>query len=293
MYKITQKKDLAPNIFLMDIYAPRVAKSAKPGQFIILKTDEKGERVPLTICDYDIEKGTVTIVVQIVGATTQKIADLNVGEELDTFVGPLGNPSEFIFENLEELRDKKILFIAGGVGTAPVYPQLKWLHEKGVDADIIIGAKSENFVLLEEDIKKVSGNLYIATDDGSRGFKGLVTGCLEDLIENHNKHYDVVISIGPMIMMKFVAMTTKKYNIKTIVSLNSLMVDGTGMCGACRVTVAGKTRFTCVEGPEFDGHEVDFDEAMRRQGQYKTIESRKAKALEEQRKGHKCKVGLN
>lgn len=293
MYKILKKSELAPSIYLLDVYAPRVAASAKPGQFVIVRSDAKGERVPLTICDYDLDRGSVTIVIQVVGASSMKICALEEGEELMDFVGPLGHPSEFVYENIEELKNKKIMFIAGGVGTAPVYPQVKWLKEHGVDCDVIVGAKSSNYVILEDQMKEAATNLYIATDDGSKGFKGLVTAALKDLIDNQGKSYDLVISIGPMIMMKFVCLTTKEYNIKTIVSLNSLMVDGTGMCGACRVSVGGKTFFTCVDGPEFDGHLVDFDEAMRRQGQYKSIESRKAKAEEERIAGHKCRIGLN
>lgn len=292
-FEIIQKRELAKNIFLMDVYAPRVAKTALPGQFVIVKVGDKGERVPLTICDYNKEVGSVTIVTQIVGASSLKICSLEQGEAFDSFVGPLGQPSEFVYENIDELRNKKILFIAGGVGTAPTYPQVKWLHEQGVAADVILGAKTEELVILKDELEAVAGELIIATDDGSVGFKGLVTDCMRNEIDNKGKKYDIVISIGPMIMMKFVAMTTKEYGIKTIVSLNSLMVDGTGMCGACRVTVGGKTRFTCVEGPEFDGHEVDFNEAMRRQGQYKTIESRKMKAEQEKAEGHKCKVGLH
>lgn len=292
-FEIIQKRELAKNIFLMDVYAPRVAKTALPGQFVIVKVGDKGERVPLTICDYNKEVGSVTIVTQIVGASSLKICSLEQGEAFDSFVGPLGQPSEFVYENIDELRNKKILFIAGGVGTAPTYPQVKWLHEQGVAADVILGAKTAELVILKDELEAVAGELIIATDDGSVGFKGLVTDCMRNEIDNKGKKYDIVISIGPMIMMKFVAMTTKEYGIKTIVSLNSLMVDGTGMCGACRVTVGGKTRFTCVEGPEFDGHEVDFNEAMRRQGQYKTIESRKMKAEQEKAEGHKCKVGLH
>ncbi|MFI3261282.1 MAG: sulfide/dihydroorotate dehydrogenase-like FAD/NAD-binding protein [Rikenellaceae bacterium] len=288
MFKILKKRCLAENIYLMDVYAPRVAKSAKPGQFIIVRVDEHGERIPLTICDYSQEEGAVTIVTQIVGSTSERICNLEEGDEFMNFVGPLGQPSEFVYENIDELRKKKIMFIAGGVGTAPVYPQVKWLKEQGVEVDVIIGAKNENLVILEEEMKAVATNLYIATDDGSKGFKGLVTQCLEDLIDNQGKQYDVVVSIGPMIMMKFVSLTTKKYGIKTIVSLNSLMVDGTGMCGACRVSVGGKTFFTCVDGPEFDAHLVDFDEAMRRQGQYRTIEQRKAKQVD-----HKCRINLH
>ncbi len=293
MFKVVKKVELASNIYLMDIEAPRVASSALPGQFVIVKVDEKGERIPLTISDYDRERGTVTIVTQVVGASSQKICSLEEGEHFENFVGPLGRPSEFVYDNIEHLKDKRILFVAGGVGTAPVYPQVKWLWENGVKADVILGAKTADMIILERELEAVSGNLYLCTDDGSKGFKGLVTDRIKELIDVEGKHYDEVITIGPMIMMKFVALTTKAYNIHTIVSLNTLMVDGTGMCGACRVSVGGKTFFTCVDGPEFDGHLVDFDEAMRRQQQYKTIESRKLKQLQEAQKGHKCRVNLN
>ena len=208
------------------------------------------------------------------------------------FAGPLGNPSDFVLEDLEQVKKEKILFIAGGVGTAPVYPQVKWLHEHGIEADVIIGAKTKDLLIMTDEMKKV-GNVYIATDDGSEGFHGLVTQLMKDLIDNQGKKYDKVVAIGPMIMMKFVALATKEYNLKTIVSLNTLMVDGTGMCGACRVSVGGKTFFTCVDGPEFDGHLVDFDEAMRRQGMYKTLEQRAAAIEEERQNGHKCRIGLD
>ncbi|MBR5787581.1 MAG: sulfide/dihydroorotate dehydrogenase-like FAD/NAD-binding protein [Muribaculaceae bacterium] len=268
MFEIVEKNELANNIFEMKVLAPRVAQSALPGQFIIVRTDEKGERIPLTICDYDAQAGTVTIVTQIVGISSQKICDLNVGDCFADFAGPLGQPSEMVEEDIEELKKKKFLFVAGGVGTAPVYPQVKWLHERGIEADIIIGAKTKDLFTYVEPMRKV-GNVYLCTDDGSEGFHGMVTGLMEDLIVNQGKKYDVCVIIGPMIMMKFAALTTKKYDIPTIVSLNALMVDGTGMCGACRVTVGGKTLFTCVDGPEFDGHQVDFDEAMRRQAMYR------------------------
>ena len=231
--------------------------------------------------------------IQTVGYSTSKLCEMNPGESIADFAGPLGQPSEFVHEPIEQLREKRILFVAGGVGTAPVYPQVKWLNEHGVKADVIIGAKSRDILIYVEKMKAVAGNVYIATDDGSAGFKGMVTALLCDLIDNQGKQYDEVIAIGPMIMMKFVALTTLKYGIKTIVSLNTLMVDGTGMCGACRVTVGGKTRFTCVDGPEFDGHQVDFDEAMRRQGMYRTIESRKAHMAEERAAGHVCNIGLD
>ena len=247
MYEILRKEKLAENIYLMDIHAPRVAASAHPGQFIILRSTPEGERIPLTISDYDIERGTVQIVVQTLGVSTLKLAEKEEGESVEDFAGPLGRPSDFIYENLEELKGKKLLFIAGGVGTAPVYPQVKWLKEHGVDADVIIGAKTKDLLILTEEMRAVAGNLYIATDDGSEGFKGMVTGCLKKLVEEDGKKYDTVITIGPMIMMKFVSLTTKELGIPTIASLNSLMVDGTGMCGACRVSVGGQTKFTCVD----------------------------------------------
>jgi len=266
----------------MDVYAPRIAKAAKPGQFLIVRVHEKGERIPLTICDYNVEEGTVTIVTQTVGASTNLICAKEEGDAFLDVVGPLGRPSEFVEETLDDLKSKKILFVAGGVGTAPVYPQVKWLHQQGVDVDVIIGAKSKEHIILNEQMSAIAKNVYIATDDGSLGTKGLVTTVLTDLIENKGKAYDVVVAIGPMIMMKFVSLTTKKYNIKTIVSLNTLMVDGTGMCGACRVSVGEKTLFTCVDGPEFDGHLVNFDEAMRRQIMYKSAEGQKLRKQEKE-----------
>lgn len=289
MFKITKKTLLAPNIYLMEVHAPRVAKAAQPGQFIIIRVHDKGERIPLTICDYDTEKGTVTIVTQTVGASTNLICAKEEGDFFLDFVGPLGCPSEFIHETPEELKKKKILFVAGGVGTAPVYPQVKWLHQQGVDVDVIIGAKSKNHLILNDQMKAVAKNVYIATDDGSVGSKGLVTDVLVDLVENKGKQYDVVVAIGPMIMMKFVALATKKYGIKTIVSLNTLMVDGTGMCGACRVTVGDKVMFTCVDGPEFDGHLVNFEEAMRRQTMYKSAEGQKLRQQETEHENDSCR----
>ncbi len=273
MYKIVKAKELATNIFLMDVEAKRVAKSCEPGQFVIVRVDENGERIPLTICDYDREAGTVTIVVQIVGAGTRRMSKMGEGEYLHDFVGPLGCPSELIAEPLEELRKKKILFVAGGLGTAPVYPQVKWLHSVGVAADVIIGSKTRELVIMEEEMKAVAGNVYVTTDDGSYGRSGMVTQVIKDLYAE-GKTYDLCIAIGPMIMMKFVCLLTKEYNLPTVVSLNPIMVDGTGMCGACRVTVDGKVKFACVDGPEFDGHKVNFDEAMRRQTMYKTAEGR-------------------
>ncbi|MGL4761719.1 MAG: sulfide/dihydroorotate dehydrogenase-like FAD/NAD-binding protein [Sarcina sp.] len=281
MYKITRKEELTNNIYLMDVVAPRVAKSANPGQFVIVKMDEKGERIPLTICDYNKAEGTVTIVFQTLGESTLKMAKLNEGDSFRDFVGPLGRESEFINEDIEHLKNKKVLFVAGGVGTAPVYPQVKWLYENGIKADVIVGAKNKDMLILESEMREVAQNLYIATDDGSAGVKGLVTNVIEDLVKNQDKKYDEVIAIGPMIMMKFVCKLTKELDIPTIVSLNPIMVDGTGMCGACRVTVGDTVKFACVDGPEFDGHLVNFDEAMRRHQIYKTEEGRRMlKAVE-------------
>jgi len=282
LYKIVEKKELAPNIYSMDILAPRVAESAKPGQFVIVIADESGERVPLTICDYDTEKGTVNIVIQAMGCSTKKMVSYNEGEYFKDFVGPLGKPSAYVNEDLEEVKKRKYLFVAGGVGAAPVFPQVRWFHERGIDVDVIVGAKTKELIILEDKIRDVAGNLYIATDDGSYGFNGMVTGLIEDLVVNQGKKYDYCIAIGPMIMMKFVALLTEKLGIKTIVSLNPIMVDGTGMCGACRVTVGNETKFACVDGPEFDGHLVDFDEALKRQAQYKEEEIKKLKKVEEE-----------
>lgn len=281
MYPIVRKETLADNIILMDIKAPRVANECLPGQFIIAKTDEVGERIPLTICDYDREKETVTIVVQTIGAGTERMMALNEGDALEDFVGPLGCPSELCEEeNLEETRKKKIVFIAGGLGTAPVYPQVKWLHEHGIDADVIMGSRTKDLLFYMDEMKAVAGNVYVCTDDGTYGFHG--NGCqqLQALIDE-GEHYDVCVAIGPMIMMKFVTILTKKLEIPTVVSMNPIMVDGTGMCGACRLMVGGEVKFACVDGPEFDGHLVDFDQAMKRQQQYKTEEGRAKLAYEE------------
>lgn len=281
MYPIVRKETLADNIILMDIKAPRVANECLPGQFIIAKTDEVGERIPLTICDYDREKETVTIVVQTIGAGTERMMALNEGDALEDFVGPLGCPSELCEEeNLEETRKKKIVFIAGGLGTAPVYPQVKWLHEHGIDADVIMGSRTKDLLFYMDEMKAVAGNVYVCTDDGTYGFHG--NGCqqLQALIDE-GKHYDVCVAIGPMIMMKFVTILTKKLEIPTVVSMNPIMVDGTGMCGACRLMVGGEVKFACVDGPEFNGHLVDFDQAIKRQQQYKTEEGRAKLAYEE------------
>lgn len=281
MYKIVKKKYLANNIWLMDVEAPRVAKSCQPGQFVIVKTDDKGERIPLTVCDYDREKGTVTIVFQAVGASTELMKDLEVGDGFQDFVGPLGCASELLEMSVEELKKERILFVCGGVGTAPVYPQVKWMHEHGVDVDVIIGARTKELMILEDEMRAVAGNLYVATDDGSYGFQG--NGCdqINDLVNNQGKTYTRVVAIGPMIMMKFVAKLTKELHIPTIVSMNPIMVDGTGMCGACRLQVGDEIKFACVDGPEFDGHLVDFDQAMLRQRMYKTEEGRAMLRLQE------------
>ena len=274
MYKIVEAKELVNNIYEMIVEAPRVAKNCLPGQFVIVRVAADSERIPLTICDYDREKGTITIVFQAVGAGTHLMASLKAGDSFNDFVGPLGRPSELCDEDIESLKKKKILFVAGGVGTAPVYPQVKWLKEQGVLADVIVGFKNKDFLILEEEMKAVAGKLMVTTDDGSYGRSGMVTDTIKYLIEEEKKNYDVCVAIGPMIMMKFVCKLTETFNLPTIVSLNPIMVDGTGMCGACRVTVGGEVKFACVDGPEFDGHKVDFDQAMQRQALYKTEEGK-------------------
>ena len=280
MYKIIKAEKLNEIVYLMVVEAPMVAKHCQPGQFIIVKEDDAGERIPLTICDYDREAGTVTIVFQPIGASTEKFAKLQAGDSFEDFVGPLGCPSEFVNEDPEELKKEKILFVAGGVGTAPVYPQVKWLHELGIDADVIVGAKTKDLIILEKEMEAVAGNLYITTDDGSYGRSGMVTKVIDDLIAE-GKTYTKCVAIGPMIMMKFCCLTTQKYNIPTIVSMNPIMVDGTGMCGACRVIVGDEVKFACVDGPEFDGHLVDWNLAMQRQQMYKTEEGRALLKLRE------------
>ena len=283
MVEILSRELLAENIWQTKVYAPRIAKSAKPGQFIIVRAEEHGERIPLTIADYDSEQGTVTMVTQALGVSTRKIVAKGAGDSFADVAGPLGRPSDFVAEDINELRKKRFIFVAGGVGTAPVYPQVKWLHEHGVEVDVIIGAKTKDMLIYTDKMREVATNLYVATDDGSEGFHGLVTTLLEKLVTEQGKSYNCCVAIGPMIMMKFVTLTAKKFDLPCIVSLNALMVDGTGMCGACRVTVGGKTYFTCVDGPEFDGHQVDFDEAMRRQAMYRSQESES-----NERHNHKC-----
>ena len=274
MYSILEAKELVADlIYEFVVKAPNVAANCEPGQFVIVRTDEDSERIPLTICDYNREKETITIVVQIIGASTFKMKYLKTGDSFCDFVGPLGRPSDLIDTPIEELKQKKILFVAGGLGTAPVYPQVKWLHEHGVEADVIVGAKTKDLLIMEEEMEAVAGTLYITTDDGSYKRQGMVTKVIEDLYAE-GKKYDLCITIGPMIMMKFVCLLTKKLELKTIVSMNPIMVDGTGMCGACRLTVGDSVKFACVDGPEFDGHLVNFDEAMKRTQIYKTAEGR-------------------
>ena len=263
MFEIMKKEYLSENIVLMDIKAPKLAKKAMPGEFLIVKVDEFGERIPLTVCDYDRKYETITIIYQIVGKSTEDMAALEVGDHFQDVVGPLGQMSEFIHEDIEKLKTQKIIFIAGGVGTAPVYPQVKWFAEQGIEVDVIIGARSKDYVILEDEFRALTPNVYVCTDDGTQGLHGRVTDMLSKLVAE-NKKYDHVVAIGPMIMMKFVALLTKELDIPTTVSLNPLMVDGTGMCGACRVVIDNEVKFACVDGPEFDGHKVDFDEAQNR-----------------------------
>ncbi len=264
MYRIVKKEVLNPTVTRMEIEAPLIAKKAEPGQFIILRVDEKGERIPLTVADFDRERGTVTIVFQIVGATTEKLNHLEEGGCLQDFVGPLGRPSET--EGL-----KKVAVIGGGVGCAIAYPVAKKLHQQGAEVHSIVGFRNKDLVILEEEFRAVSSKFVMMTDDGSYGEKGLVTNALEKLIAE-GETYDEVIAIGPLVMMKFVVKLTKEHNIKTVVSMNPIMIDGTGMCGGCRLTVGGKTKFACVDGPDFDGFEVDFDEAMARGTMYRDFE---------------------
>ncbi len=275
MYKILKKETLNSQVKLMEIYAPLIAKKAEPGQFIILRINENGERIPLTVADFDRDKGTVTIIFQEVGHTTKLLGTLNENDELLDFVGPLGVASE-----LDGY--KKVAVIGGGLGTAIAYPQAKKLHQLGAEVHSIIGFRNSDLIILEDKVNEVSDQLYVTTDDGSNGNKGFVTNVLRDLIEKGNE-YDLVIAIGPLVMMKAVCDVTREYGIKTIVSMNTVMIDGTGMCGGCRVTVGGETKFACVDGPDFDGHLVDFDAAINRSKMYRNDE---AKSLE-----HKCKIG--
>ncbi len=270
MYTIVKKTPLNPTVTRMDVYAPLIARKAQPGQFIILRVDEDGERIPLTVADYDREAGTVTIIFQIVGGSTMALNRLNEGDAICDFVGPLGRATE-----LEGL--KKVAVVGGGVGCAIAYPTAKKLHELGAEVHSVVGFRNKDLVILEDEFAAVSDKLCMMTDDGSHGEKGLVTTALEKLI-NEGNQYDMVIAIGPLIMMKFVCAVTKKYSIKTIVSMNPIMIDGTGMCGGCRLTVGGETKFACVDGPDFDGHLVDFDEAMSRGAMYREFEAHEREA---------------
>ena len=289
MFKIVRKEELAQETFLFEIEAPRLAKSALPGQFLIVKMTEKSERIPLTISDYDVEKGTIIIVFKAIGKSTRLMAEYNVGDKFADVVGPLGKPSEFVHLTDEERKSKRFVFVGGGVGIAPIYPQVKWLYEHGIKADVIVGARTRSLLVYEKELEAIS-NLYVTTDDGSSPYKGLVTEMLQRLVDE-GKQYDEVIAIGPLIMMKFVSQLSTKLGIKCTVSLNSIMVDGTGMCGACRVTVGGETKFTCVDGPEFDGAQVDFENVMKRQAMYNNVEGHKILEREEKEEGHQCHVG--
>ena len=281
MYEITKVEHLVDKDWLMVIKAPFVAKKCEPGQFMIAKLGELGERIPFTIADYDREAETITIVFQVVGASTEKMSHLKAGDSFTDIVGPLGRPSEMIDTPIEELKKESFIFIAGGVGAAPVYPQVKWLHEHGIEADVILGARNKDLLIMEEDLRKVAANVYVCTDDGSYGEKGVVTDILKKLVNEDGKKYTKCVAIGPVIMMKFACLTTKDLGIPTIVSMNPIMIDGTGMSGACRLIVGDKVKFACVDGPEFDGHLVDFDLAMKRQRQYKDEEGRAMLALQE------------
>ena len=272
MFKIVDKKQLNGSVTSLTFDAPFIAKKVKPGQFVIIRIDEKGERIPLTVSDFNSENGTLTVVVQAIGFTTKKLTALNVGDSVLDLVGPLGLPTEFG-------APKKAIVIGGGVGCAIAYPQAKYLHSIGVDVTVIAGFRSKDIVILEDEMKAVSNAYFVTTDDGSYGRKGLVTEVLSELLNKGS--YDLVIAIGPVPMMKFVSLTTKPFGTKTIVSLNPIMIDGTGMCGGCRVNVGGETKFACVDGPDFDGHLVDFDELMRRNSFYKQEET------------HKCRWGDN
>lgn len=283
MYRILDKKYLTPQIVRMEVEAPRVASAARPGQFLIVRTHGLGERIPLTVCDYDSRRGTVSLVTQAVGASSRRICALECGDAFEDVAGPLGRPSDFTEVLPETLRGQRYLFIAGGLGTAPVYPQVKFLHAAGARTDVIIGARNRDSLIFETEMRAVCDCLYICTEDGSAGETGRVTDVVRRLLAAQ-EHYDRAVAIGPMVMMKFVTETLRGSGLPLTVSLNTLMVDGTGMCGACRVTVDGRTRFACVEGPEFDAYGVDFDEAIRRQGMYRD---------QEREADHRCKIGLH
>ena len=280
MYKIVRKEVLNPSVSLIEVEAPYIARKAEPGQFIILRVDEKGERIPFTIADYDRDKGTVTVIFQIVGKSTESLNELGEGDSLQDMVGPLGVASNF--EGV-----KKVAVIGGGLGTAIAYPQAKKLHSMGISVDMINGFRNKDLIIIEDLCKAACTNLYTMTDDGSNGNQGFVTAKLEELI-NSGEKYDLVVAIGPLVMMKAVCDLTRKYDIKTIVSMNPIMIDGTGMCGGCRRTVGGETKFACVDGPDFDGHLVDFDSAIARSRMFKNQEA------ESRERAHKCRLeGMN
>jgi len=268
MYEIIKKEMLTPSICKMVVKAPKVASAALPGQFLIVRADSEGERIPLTISDYNSEEGTVTIVTQAIGASTIKICAMNEGDSFADVAGPLGNASDFVKWDEEQIKSSRFVFLAGGVGSAPVYPQAKWLKQHGADVTVILGARTKDLLIYVEDLRQVSTTLEICTDDGTFGWQGNIPSMMEHLVNDEGRSYTNCVAIGPMIMMKFSTLAAQRLGIPVVVSLNTLMVDGTGMCGACRVTVDGKMRFACVDGPEFDGTKVDFDEAMRRQRQY-------------------------
>jgi len=277
MYRIIEKtllSDVGSNVYMMKVEAPRVAKKAMPGQFIILRVMEGGERIPLTIADYDREAGWIKLIYQEAGLTTRLLSGLNEGEGIADLLGPLGQPA-----HLDDV--ERVLCVGGGVGIAPLYPQVRYLHKRGAHVDVILGARTADLLILEKEMAENSDHLYIATDDGSKGEKGLVTDVIKRLLDG-GEAYDMAIAIGPLIMMKFVTLTTKEYDLPTMVSMNPIMVDGTGMCGGCRVSVGGETKYACVDGPDFDGFQIDFDEAMRRQQMYKT----------EEQEAHQCRIGL-
>ena len=289
MFKILSKTQLSAVVWEMVVEAPLLARHCRPGQFLIVRKDEVGERIPLTICDYDTEKGTVTIVFQPVGVSSEKFLELEEGDSFLDFVGPLGRPSDICDMSDEELRKKKFLFVCGGVGTAPVYPQVKWLHERGISADVIIGCRTKDLLFYEDKMREVAGHLYVTTDDGSYMHKGVVTTVIDELVAE-GKEYNHCVCIGPMIMMKFCCLTTQKYGIPTIVSMNPIMVDGTGMCCACRLTVGDEVKFACVDGPEFDGFKINWAECMKRAAMYKTVEG-EAKLRYQEGKTHEGGCG--
>lgn len=287
MFTIIDKKLLAPSRYMMKILAPDIGRTSLPGQFVILIVDENGERIPLTICDKDLKEGTITLVFEAIGVSTKKLSRKNVGESISNLVGPLGLPSKFVNEDISDLRKKDLLLVGGGLGAATLIPQAKWLKENQIPFDVLLGSRSKEFIVLEEEFSQLADNLYIVTDDGSYGFHGLTPEGVEKLVLEEGKFYDLCVIIGPLPMMKYTALMTKKLNIPSVASMNTIMVDGTGMCGACRLTVGGETKFACVDGPEFDAHLIDFDETLLRQRQYRRLEVQKDHEYCELTKGMK------